>query len=118
VRLEAELYDYCVAKGPLPEKLARVFMSQILTGPLLPHARVHVDTTTCHFSRVPLPCKRAQKYSLMGSSFGPAHSPIPSQAAQRPDSCTSPLAGDGAVRWAIRCGFLAQTRGIAQGPQA
>lgn len=76
MRLEAELYDYCVAKGPLPEKLARVFMSQILTGPLLPHARVHVDTTTCHFSRVPLPCARA-KVLFDGFLFRPSAQPHP-----------------------------------------
>ena len=31
----AELHDYCVEKGPLPERLARVFFSQILTGTVL-----------------------------------------------------------------------------------
>jgi hypothetical protein len=56
--MPAELYDYCVAKGPLPEKLARVFMTHILTGPL-PQTRIHINTFLClTISRVPSPFAR------------------------------------------------------------
>lgn len=56
--MPAELYDYCVAKGPLPEKLARVFMTHILTGPL-PQTRIHINTFLCPTtSRVPFPFAR------------------------------------------------------------